>query len=132
MFLEHRNYDKTHEPFVYLVATTDESYQPGEALKIADGKATKFTGAGTPMYICQQTLNNAPENALIHATIVNSMQELEAPLSAAGDELAVGNRVGVGADGLTVDATVADEKGFLITEILGTAVGDKVRGFFMR
>jgi len=132
MFLEHRNYDKTHEPFVYLVATTGESYLPGEALQITDGKATKFTGQGTPQYICQQTLGNAKEGALIHATIVNSMQELEVPLEADGAELAVGKRVGVGTDGLTVNATVASAGGFLITEILGTAVGDKVRGFFMR
>lgn len=132
MFLEHRNYDKTHEPFVYLVATTGESYLPGEALTIEDGKATLFTGTGTPMYICQQTLENATENALIHATIVNSMQELEAPLEVAGTSLVVGNRVGVGTDGLTVDATTATAGGFLITEILGTAIGDKVRGFFMR
>lgn len=132
MFLEHRNYDKTHEPFVFLVATTGESYTPGEALKIAAGKATKFTGSGTPQYICQQKMDNAAENALIHATIVNSMQELEAPLEEDGAALEVGKRVGVGSDSKTVNATTAESGGFLITEILGKAVGDKVRGFFMR
>ena len=132
MFVEHRNYDKTHEPFVYLNAQAGTSYTPGEALTVTGGVATKFTGEGTPQFICQQTLANAKEGALIHATVVNSMQELEAPLEADGASLKVGNRVGVGADSKTVNATTAEEGGFLITQILGTAVGDKVRGFFMR
>lgn len=132
MFVEHRNHNKTHEPFIHLPATAGESYTPGEALKMENGTATKFTGEGTPQYICQETKADAVEGALIHATIVNTMQELEAPLEADGAALKVGNRVTVGADSKSVTATTVTEGGFLITNITGTAVGDKVRGFFMR
>lgn len=132
MFLENRNYDKTLEPFVFLIATAGESYVPGETLMIGTaGTATKCSGTSTPQYICQTTLENATEGAQICATVVNAMQELEAPLSAAGTALKVGNKVTIGADGLTVTATTTDGV-FTITQILGTAVGDKVRGFFMR
>lgn len=132
MFLENRNYDKTLEPFVFLIATKGESYVPGEALMIGTaGTATKCSGTSVPQYICQTTLSNAEENAQICATVVNAMQELEVPLSAAGTALKVGNKVTIGTDGLTVTATTTDGV-FTITQILGTAVGDKVRGFFMR
>lgn len=132
MFLQHTNSAKATEPFHEVPATAEESYVPGEALTLANGKATKFTGQGTPAYICQSKLDNAAETDVVLVSLVNPQQELEVPLEAEGSELKVGNRVGVGTDGLTVNATTASAGGFLITNILGTAVGDKVRGYFMR
>lgn len=131
MFLQHTNAAKATEPFYEVPATTGESYVPGEALKIASGKATKCTGATVPAYICQSKLDGAVDGDVVLVSLVNAQQELEAPLEAAGTSLKIGNKVTVGTDGLSVTATTTDGV-FLITQILGTAVGDKVRGYFMR
>jgi hypothetical protein len=132
MFLEHLNHAKAVEPFVLVVATAGESYVPGEALVIgAAGTVTKCTGANVPQFICQSKKENAVAGDVISVTLVNEQQMLEAPLSVAGTSLKVGNKVTVGTDGVSVTATT--ESGvFLITEILGTAIGDKVRGYFKR
>ena len=132
MFLEHINHAKTVEPFVMVVATANESYVPGEALVIgAAGTVTKCTGANTPQFICQTKLNNAAAGDVVSVTLVNEQQMLEVPLSAAGTSLKAGNKVTVGTDGVSVTATTTDGV-FTITEILGTAIGDKVRGYFKR
>ena len=132
MFLEHLNHAKTVEPFVLVVATAGESYEPGEALTIgAAGTVTKCTGTTVPQFICQSKKDAAVAGDVISATLVNPQQQLEAPLSAAGTSLKAGAKVTIGTDGVSVTATTADGV-FLITEILGTAVGDKVRGYFMR
>lgn len=131
MFLQHTNSAKATEPFHEVPATAGESYLPGEALTMADGKATKCTGAVTPAYICQSNLEEAIDGDVVLVSLVNPQQELEAPLEAAGAALKIGDKVTVGTDGLSVTATT--ESGvFTITNILGTAVGDKVRGYFMR
>ena len=131
MFLQHTNAAKPTEPFFEVPATASESYVPGEALKLASGKATKCTGATAPDYICQSKLDGAVDGDVVLVSLVNAQQELEAPLEAAGTSLKIGNKVTVGTDGLSVTATTTDGV-FLITQILGTAVGDKVRGYFMR
>lgn len=131
MFLQHTNSAKATEPFHEVPATAGESYVPGEALKLASGKATKCAGATAPAYICQSKLDNAAETDVVLVSLVNPQQELEAPLEVAGTALKIGDKVTVGTDGLSLTATTADGV-FLITNILGTAVGDKVRGYFMR
>ena len=131
MFLQHTNSAKATEPFHEVPATAGESYVPGEALTLADGKATICTGAVTPAYICQSKIEEATEDDVVLVSLVNAQQELEAPLEAAGTSLKIGNKVTVGTDGLSVTATTTDGV-FLITQILGAAVGDKVRGYFMR
>lgn len=131
MFLQHTNAAKPTEPFFEVPATAGESYVPGEALKLASGKATKCTGAATPAYICQSKLDGAADGDVVLVSLVNAQQELEAPLEVAGTSLKIGNKVTVGTDGLSVTATTTDGV-FLITQILGTAAGDKVRGYFMR
>ena len=131
MFLQHTNSAKATEPFHEVPATAGEGYVPGEALTLADGKSTKCTGAVTPGYICQSKLDKAVEGDVVLVSLVNPQQELEAPLEADGTALKIGDRVTVGSDGLSVTSTTTEE-GFLITNILGTAAGDKVRGYFMR
>ena len=131
MFLQQKNLDKPVEPFVQVPATAGESYTPGEVLTMTNGAATKCSGATVPVYICQKTLAEAADGDLLDCTVVNAQQELEVPLSADGTALKVGNKVTIGADGLTVTATTTSGV-FFITEILGTAVGDMVRGYFMR
>lgn len=131
MFLQHTNSAKATEPFHEVPATAGESYVPGEALKLASGKATKCTGAATPAYICQSKIEEATEDDVVLVSLVNPQQELETLLEAEGTALKIGDKVTVGTDGLSVTATTADGV-FLITNILGTAAGDKVRGYFMR
>lgn len=131
MFLQHTNAAKATEPFYEVPATVGESYVPGEALKMVSGKATKCSGAVTPAYICQSKLDAATAEDVVLVSLVNAQQELEAPLEVAGTSLKIGTKVTVGTDGLSVTATTTDGV-FLITQILGTAVGDKVRGYFMR
>lgn len=132
MFKEHINTINTVEPFLLVVATAGESYSPGEALSIGeDGTVTKCVGAATPDFICQSKLDSAVAGDVVSVTLVHAQQMLEVPLQAAGTALNVGDKVTVGTDGLTVTATTTSGT-FLITEILGTAVGDSVRGYFKR
>lgn len=131
MFLQHKHLGKPVEPFVQIPAKAAESYTPGEVLVLTDGVAEKCTGTTVPSHICQKKLENAVAEDLLDCTVINAEQELEVPLSADGTGLKAGNKVTIGIDSLTVTATT-DSGVFLITEVLGTAVGDNVRGFFMR
>lgn len=131
MFKEHLNHAKAVEPFVLVAATANEVYIAGEALSISSaGTVTKCTGANTPQFICQES-KGAVAGDVILVSLVNPQQALEVPLSAAGTTLAVGNKVTIATTGIEVTATTTDGV-FLISEILGTAVGDCVRGYFMR
>ena len=131
MFKQHINYKTGSETFLQVPATAEESYTPGEALVFGeDGTVTKCAGAVTPDFICQEK-TTAAEGDYLAATLVHDQQLLEVPLQAAGTALVVGNKVTVGTDGLSVTATTTGGT-FLITEILGTAVGDLVRGYFKR
>lgn len=131
MFKQHMNYKAGSESFLYVPATAAESYVPGEALSFnTDGTVTKCTGAKTPDFICQET-KTAIAGDLLAVTLVHDQQMLEVPLQAAGTDLKAGSKVTVGTDGLTVTATTTSGV-FLIAEILGTAVGDMVRGYFKR
>lgn len=131
MFRQHKNTGKAVEPFILVPATASETYAVGEALVIGTaGTVTKANGAVTPQFICQASkVGEAGE--YIEATLVNAQQELETEFSASASALKVGDKVTIATDGLRVTATTTSGT-FLITEILGTATGDAVRGFFMR
>ena len=128
-FMESLNTGKAVEPFVVVPATANEVFKPGEAISISSGKATKCAATATPAYICQSNKTAGASDTIL-CTIVNAEQELEVPLSAAGTSLAIGNKVTIGSDGLTVTATTASGV-FYITKINGTAVGDTVCGYFL-
>lgn len=130
MFKEKRNHAKPVEPFILVPAKAGESYLPGEVLVMEDGAATLCSGATAPQYICQKTLASAKDGDLIDVTLVNEQQELVVELSAGGSALKIGDKVTIGADGLTVTATEGGD--FTITEIHGTEVGDTVAGYFKR
>lgn len=132
MFLQHTDTNRIVEPFLLIPVTAGESYEPGETLYLGtDGTATKCAGTTVPDFICQSKVESAVAGDYISATLVNAQQQLEVPLAAAGTDLKAGSKVTIGTDGLTVTATTTSGV-FLITEILGTAVGDKVRGYFKR
>ena len=130
-FVEHMNSANIVEPWMLVAATADEAYLPGEALKYsANGTVTKATGTELPEFICQERVEKAVEGQTISVTLTHAQQRLEVPLEAEGSALKPGMRVTIGSDGLTVTATEGDV--FMITDVLGTAVGDKVRGYFLR
>lgn len=114
-------------PMEYYEGTDSEDIKLGEALVLANGKLTK----------CGATV--MPEFISVGATIgervpvVRVMEEdtFEAPLSAAGTSLKVGDKVTLDTDGLQVTATT--ENGvFTLTKINGTEIGDTVEGMFRR
>lgn len=130
-FKQHTNAGKPVEPFYELPATAGEVYVPGEALYIgATGTATKCSGTTVPQYICQQDITGVAEGVVL-ASMVNEEQELETEFSASPASLKVGDKVTIATDGLRVTATTTGGT-FTITNILGTATGDAVRGYFMR
>lgn len=103
-------------------AKEGEAYAVGEALKMDGGAATKASGTDAPAYIAQ----GPAQGGYVPAVRIIPTMEWETELSVAGTALKAGDKVTLGADGLTVTATttagVAE-----ITNILDTAAGGKVR-----
>ena len=105
------------EPFIHnLSATTGEAYELGEALKLAEGKLTKASGADKPGYICMGPVNG--EIVPVIAVMPTTYFEVEASATVA--ETLIGSKVTLGTDGLTV--TAPDGGNFVIDETEGTTV----------
>ena len=117
--------------FEQVPATAGESYTLGEALVLSGGAATKCGATAMPEFICQQQLSGAGAGDQLAVTRVSELQELETTLSAAGTALKIGDKVTLHTDGEQVTATPASGV-FMISAILDTAVGGKVRGYFRR
>ncbi len=95
--IHHREIDNM-EPFVYLPITEGETYSRGEALKLAEGKATKCGAAELPEYICAGPcdVRYVPAFPVHHTTV------FEADYTA---KPTIGDRVTLHTDGLQVTAT---------------------------
>lgn len=117
--------------FEQVPATAGESYAVGEALVLTGGAATKCGATVTPEFICQQQLSPAAASDLLAVTRVSEHQELETTLSAAGTALKIGDKVTLHTDGEQVTATTTAGI-FMISAILDTAAGGRVRGYFRR
>ena len=102
-----------------------EVYVCGEALTVSGGAVTKASGTTRPTYICGEEKTGVTGDT-IAVTRVHPYQVWEAPLSAAGTSLVPGAKVTINTDGLKLTATTTDGVAE-ITQILGTAVGDKIR-----
>ena len=113
--------------FEQVPATAGESY----TLVLSGGAATKCGATAMPEFICQQQLSGAGAGDQLAVTRVSELQELETTLSAAGTALKIGDKVTLHTDGEQVTATTASGV-FMISAILDTAVGGKVRGYFRR
>lgn len=127
MFKLQRKGSAATEAIEYIMGTAAEAITVGELLKLSSGTLTKASGTDVPEFVAEGSGNGT----IIPVKRIYEDEVYQAPLSAAGTSLNKGDKVTVGSDGLTATATTT-EGVFLITEILGTAVGDKVNGMFRR
>ena len=114
-------------PMEYYVGTANETIVIGEALVLSSGKLTKCGATVVPEFIAM----GAAVGGKIPVVRVMEEDTFEAPLSAAGNSLNVGDKVTLSGTGLEVTATTASGV-FTITKINGTNIGDTVEGMFRR
>ncbi len=122
MKIARRNINST-EPFEYLTATADVSYDVGTALVLTSGKAKIASGTTKPTYICVSKLT-AKEGDKVAAILILPDMIFEAELSAAGTALSVGSKVTISADGQKLTATTTSG----IAEIIEFNTDEKAAG----
>lgn len=112
-------------PIVYMQPTDGETYQVGEALKLASGKVTLCSGAVAPSHVC---VGPVDDNGVVPCVEVQKYMEFETTLGVAPTDSAtvgVGDKVTLHTDGMQVTATktsgVAE-----VTGIDGQTVGSRV------
>ena len=110
----------TTAPVERVPAAVGAAYAPGQALTVTDGAAA--TATGTPLYIAQ----GPTAGGLVPCIRVQRDMVFQAPLSAAGTALRVGDKVTLSADGLGVTATTTAGVAEIV-QLDGTAVGDTVK-----
>ena len=109
-------------PVEYLPATAGETYTVGEALVLTDGAVTKCGATTAPGFIAA---GSGPVNGGLPVWRIQKYMTFEAPLSAAGTALKIGDKVTLHTDGLQVTATTTSGVAE-IAAIDGTAIGDTV------
>lgn len=125
MFMLSRMLVGNTPPIVYMQHTDSESYQVGEALKLASGKVTLCSGAVAPSHVCVGPID---DNGVVPCVEVQKYMEFETTLGVAPTDSAtvgVGDKVTLHTDGMQVTATktggVAE-----VTGIDGQTVGSRV------
>lgn len=125
MFMLSRMLVGNTPPIVYMQPTDSESYQVGEALKLASGKVTLCSGAVAPSHVC---VGPVDDNGVVPCVEVQKYMEFETTLGVAPTDSAtvgVGDKVTLHTDGMQVTATktsgVAE-----VTGIDGQTVGSRV------
>lgn len=125
MFMLSRMLVGNTPPIVYMQPTDSESYQVGEALKLASGKVTLCSGAVAPSHVCVGPID---DNGVVPCVEVQKYMEFETTLGVAPADSAtvgVGDKVTLHTDGMQVTATktggVAE-----VTGIDGQTVGSCV------
>lgn len=125
MFMLSRMLVGNTPPIVYMQPTDDESYQVGEALKLASSKVTLCSGAAAPSHVCVGPID---DNGVVPCVEVQKYMEFETTLGVAPTDSAtvgVGDKVTLHTDGMQVTATktggVAE-----VTGIDGQTVGSRV------
>ena len=125
MFMLSRMLVGNTPPIVYMQPTDGESYQVGEALKLASGKVTLCGGAAAPSHVCVGPID---DNGVVPCVEVQKYMEFETTLGVAPTDSAtvgVGDKVTLHTDGMQVTATktggVAE-----VTGIDGQTVGSRV------
>lgn len=125
MFMLSRMLVGNTPPIVYMQPTDSESYQVGEALKLASGKVTLCSGAVAPSHVCVGPID---DNGVVPCVEVQKYMEFETTLGVAPTDSAtvgVGDKVTLHTDGMQVTTTktggVAE-----VTGIDGQTVGSRV------
>lgn len=125
MFMLSRMLVGNTPPIVYMQPTDGETYQVGEALKLASGKVTLCSGAVAPSHVC---VGPVDDNGVVPCVEVQKYMEFETTLGVAPTDSAtvgVGDKVTLHTDGMQVTATktggVAE-----VTGIDGQTVGSRV------
>lgn len=125
MFMLSRMLVGNTPPIVYMQPTDSESYQVGEALKLASGKVTLCSAAVAPSHVCVGPID---DNGVVPCVEVQKYMEFETTLGVAPTDSAtvgVGDKVTLHTDGMQVTATktggVAE-----VTGIDGQTVGSRV------
>ena len=125
MFMLSRMLVGNTPPIVYMQPTDSETYQVGEALKLASGKVTLCSGAVAPRHVC---VGPVDDNGVVPCVEVQKYMEFETTLGVAPTDSAtvgVGDKVTLHTDGMQVTATktsgVAE-----VTGIDGQTVGSRV------
>ena len=125
MFLLSRMLVGNTPPIVYMQPTDSETYQVGEALKLASGKVTLCSGAVAPSHVC---VGPVDDNGVVPCVEVQKYMEFETTLGVAPTDSAtvgVGDKVTLHTDGMQVTATktsgVAE-----VTGVDGQTVGSRV------
>ena len=125
MFMLSRMLVGNTPPIVYMQPTDSETYQVGEALKLASGKVTLCSGAVAPSHVCVGPID---DNGVVPCVEVQKYMEFETTLGVAPTDSAtvgVGDKVTLHTDGMQVTATktsgVAE-----VTGIDGQTVGSRV------
>ena len=123
MFMLSRMLVGNTPPIVYMQPTDGETYQVGEALKLASGKVTLCSGAVAPSHVCVGGMDG-----VVPCVEVQKYMEFETTLGVAPADSAtvgVGDKVTLHTDGMQVTATktggVAE-----VTGIDGQTVGSRV------
>lgn len=124
MFMLSRMLVGNTPPIVYMQPTDGETYQVGEALKLASGKVTLCSGAVAPSHVC---VGPVDDNGVVPCVEVQKYMEFETTLGVAPTDSAtvgVGDKVTLHTDGMQVTATktsgVAE-----VTGIDGQTVGSR-------
>ena len=125
MFMLSRMLVGNTPPIVYMQPADSETYQVGEALKLASGKVTLCSGAVAPSHVC---VGPVDDNGVVPCVEVQKYMEFETTLGVAPTDSAtvgVGDKVTLHTDGMQVTATktggVAE-----VTGIDGQTVGSRV------
>lgn len=125
-FLIHSTDDGRVLPWEYLPASAITP-KVGMALTQSSGNLALASGTTKPTYISMREQGTAlTAGDLIPVVRVQPDVVWETELSAAGTSLKIGQKVTIATDGLRVTATTTDGIAEIV-EILGTAIGDKVR-----
>lgn len=117
------------EPAI-LPATAGETYVFGEALVLTtEGKLTKCS-ATKPTHICGVSIERAAEGDKVRCIEIAPNMVFETTFSVAPASLAVGAKVTISADALSVTKTTTDGVATIHNLLGATAAGDAVEVVF--
>ena len=94
------------EPMIEYPVTANEAIALGEALKLSAGKLTKGTATAKPEYMSVSKVEAGTDKVGTVIQVLPDMEfEAEIAATEGADALVVGDKVTIGADGVTLTAT---------------------------